>query len=105
MKTYSGTQSGAGGQRVQLEEGTRITTLNPRTDLFNHSPDGFQWGYYGSGSAQLALALLADALEDDRRALALHQEFKRQFVGHWGSIWRMTSEEIRAWALEEEEVA
>lgn len=24
----------------------------------NHSPDGFNWGYYGSGPAQLALAIV-----------------------------------------------
>jgi hypothetical protein len=31
--------------------------LDPRHDLYNHSPDGFEWGYHGSGPAQLALAL------------------------------------------------
>ena len=30
--------------------------LNPRLDLFNHSPTGFEWGYGGSGPAQTALA-------------------------------------------------
>lgn len=25
--------------------------------IFNHSPDGFNWGYGGSGPAQLALAI------------------------------------------------
>ena len=45
MKTYSGTQSGvAGGQMVQVVETLveRVRPLNPRTDLWNHSPDGFQ---------------------------------------------------------------
>jgi len=28
----------------------------PRSDLRNHSPNGFEWGYSGSGPAQLALA-------------------------------------------------
>lgn len=31
--------------------------LDPRFDLRFHSPDGFEWGYGGSGPAQLALAL------------------------------------------------
>lgn len=31
-----------------------------RLDLANHSPCGFEWGYSGSGPAQLALAILAD---------------------------------------------
>ena len=33
----------------------------PSQELWNHSPDGFNWGYGGSGPAQLALALLLDA--------------------------------------------
>jgi len=34
--------------------------LNPEASLkvINHSPTGFNWGYGGSGPAQLALALL-----------------------------------------------
>jgi hypothetical protein len=50
--------------------------LNPRLDLYNHSPTGFEWGYCGSGPAQLALAILADHLADDRQALNLYQRFK-----------------------------
>lgn len=37
--------------------------LNPRYDLANHSPDGFAWGYPGSGPAQLALAILANHMK------------------------------------------
>lgn len=54
--------------------------LNPRTDLLNHSPTGFAWGYEGSGPAQLSLALLADALGDAERALSLYQTFKRELI-------------------------
>jgi len=32
--------------------------LDPRNDIRNHSPAGFEWGYCGSGPAQLALALV-----------------------------------------------
>lgn len=35
--------------------------LPPRNDVRDHSPDGFQWGYGGSGPAQLALALCIHA--------------------------------------------
>lgn len=37
-------------------------TLDPRPSqkLHNHSPDGFEWGYGGSGPAQLSLAILLD---------------------------------------------
>jgi hypothetical protein len=40
--------------------------LDPRLDLSNHSPSGFAWGYGGSGPAQLALAILADMVGDER---------------------------------------
>lgn len=36
----------------------------------NHSPDGFNWGYAGSGPAQLALAILLE------QALSHYQQFK-----------------------------
>ncbi len=43
--------------------------------VYNHSPDGFNWGYGGSGPAQLALAILLKFTDKDT-ALRLHQEFK-----------------------------
>lgn len=69
--------------------------LDPRPDLRNHSPTGFEWGYGGSGPAQLALALLADHLADDERAMSLYQRFKFAVVAglpHHG--WSLTSREI-----------
>jgi hypothetical protein len=53
-----------------------------RLDLVNHSPTGFDWGYEGSGPAQLGLALLADYFGDDRKALELHQMFKQRVVAN-----------------------
>ena len=50
--------------------------LNPRQDLWNHSPTGFEWGYGGSGPAQLALAILADHCPNDEQALNFYQRFK-----------------------------
>jgi len=47
--------------------------------IFNHSPDGFQWGYCGSGPAQLALAVLLRIM-DKGLALAQYQEFKREVI-------------------------
>jgi hypothetical protein len=44
--------------------------------LRNQSPDGFNWGYGGSGPAQLALAILLAAGVPRRRAIRLYQEFK-----------------------------
>jgi Family of unknown function (DUF6166) len=54
--------------------------LKCRWDLANHSPDGPEWGYGGSGPSQLALSLVADALESNRAgdqlALGFYQDFK-----------------------------
>jgi hypothetical protein len=51
--------------------------------VWNHSPDGFNWGYGGSGPAQLALAILLHAGLDKDRAVQLHQEFKWEHVARW----------------------
>jgi len=53
-----------------------------RLDLVQHSPDGFAWGYEGSGPAQLALAILAFHA-GDRIALEYHQDFKRAVIARW----------------------
>ncbi len=75
--------------------------LNARHDLRNHSPDGFNWGYGGSGPAQLALAILAEEF-DDPFALANYQRFKRDVVAQLdqAKAWDMTSRMIRDWASE-----
>jgi hypothetical protein len=70
--------------------------LEPRLELHNHSPTGFAWGYGGSGPAQLALALLADALGDDERALALYQDFKWRCVSRFAREWRIRQSRIVA---------
>lgn len=46
----------------------------------NHSPDGFNWGYAGSGPAQLALALLLHLSKDNFFALKYYQAFKNEFI-------------------------
>lgn len=69
--------------------------LNPRLDLYNHSPTGFEWGYCGSGPAQLALAILADHLADDRQALDVYQRFKWAVIAELPrKRWTLTSEDI-----------
>lgn len=70
--------------------------LNPRLDLWDYSPNGFEWGYDGRGPAQLALALLADCLGDDMKALRFHQDFKRiVLVPLDYDHWTLTDEDIQ----------
>lgn len=67
----------------------------PGPRVVHHSPDGYEWGYGGSGPADLALNILAHCLpvgcdrqpalrlfEGDCSQIAwlLHQEFKRHFL-------------------------
>jgi Family of unknown function (DUF6166) len=95
----------------------RHRDLNPRNDLFNHSPDGFEYGYTGSGPAQLALAIVADHLKHnpqdvqyaikiarlddaipestDKLALRCHQAFKFAVIASLkGDSWQLTSEQV-----------
>ena len=101
MKRYAGkSEPGAGGPgEVRVYGDTKHgRALRPRNDLANHSPDGFQWGYGGSGPAQLALALLADATGDDEFALRHHQAFKFAVVAGLPAAWVLDEDQIRRWA-------
>jgi hypothetical protein len=91
MKTYVGGRSLAGAE-VTVEG----KPLNPRFDLKRLSPTGFEWTYEGNGPAQLALALLADHLGEDAKALRLYEPFMRAVVAELDNSWELTSAEIDA---------
>jgi len=69
----------------------------PSQKLWNHSPTGFNWGYSGSGPAQLALAILLDVTGDADLAVSLHQDFKAAKVAGWGEEWEISAEEVMRW--------
>lgn len=82
---------------VRKREHKRIITPDRSLKVDNHSPTGFEFGYGGSGPAQLALAILLDFTNDKNIALALHQDFKWKFIApmaHPGG--QITEEEIKA---------
>jgi hypothetical protein len=60
MKTYVGTRLDEGCEVYVVDVDGRRRPLATFEEIRNHSPDGFEWGYHGSGPAQLALAILAD---------------------------------------------
>ncbi len=64
-------------RRVWVDDGE----LSPQRSqqLVNHSPDGFNWGYGGSGPAQLSLALLLLFVSEEN-AIQLHQNFKWKYI-------------------------
>lgn len=96
MKTYSGVR-GEGGCAVTVTDASGTQELEPRLDLRKHSPAGFEWGYGGSGPAQLALALAADVLGDDEAALGVYQRLKFRTVGKLPADgWTLTEGELAA---------
>jgi hypothetical protein len=83
--------------------GVRVTVNGERLDprpsqrLWNHSPTGYEWGYAGSGPAQLALALVLDATGDPAVALRTYQWFKFAAVACWDQEWEVTAGRIQEW--------
>lgn len=70
--------------------------LNPQLEVFPHSPSGLEWGYLGSGPAQLSLALLVDYLGDVAQAKDLYQDFKLAVVVNLPKDeWTLSNEEIK----------
>lgn len=89
-------ETDADGKRTVTYNGQ---PLNPRWDLRNHSPDGFNWGYGGSGPAQLALAICAAALGDDVLAQELYQHYKWHLIAKIEiNNWTLPASEVIAWA-------
>jgi hypothetical protein len=73
-----------------------------------HSPTGFEWGYAGSGPAELARCILIDHLDLHERAeeeggnLVLpvsHQSFKFDRIARLArdAPWSISSEQIEEW--------
>ena len=89
MKTYEGERT---------LRGTKVTVdgapLPPRMDLQAFNKTGFEWTYAGPGPRQLALALLADHLGNDQKALALSESFMRHVIAYLDNAWCLTSTDI-----------
>ncbi len=86
------------GVTVALEDAAGgVRPLALRLDLRSHSPSGFEWGYAGSGPAQLAFAVLVDVV-GPARAMPLYQAFKARVVaGFGGDRWELTREDVLRW--------
>jgi Family of unknown function (DUF6166) len=97
-RRYSGFRVETEGAAVVFKQYGVIQRLPLRLDLYNHSPTGFEWGYGGSGPAQLALALLAHATGDGELAVRLHQDFKWAVIGRLPQYhWSLRKETILEW--------
>jgi hypothetical protein len=88
-------------------DGKQWANLPLYLDEVNHSPTGFEWGYWGSGPSQLAYAILRTHYEivfnytpEQAKASALehYQYFKESVIGRIKSKeWTITTEDIRKW--------
>lgn len=67
--------------------------------IVKHSPDGFEWGYGGSGPADLALNILAAYIGRElSEKNGLYQEFKWDFIApmpHSGGV--IKKEDVVMW--------
>jgi hypothetical protein len=91
MKTFCGDRT---------IDGVKVTVdgkpLDQRLDIQNFTPNGFEWSYEGPEPRQLALAILADHLDDAAKAKALVEPFMTAVVANFGNDWEMNSADIDA---------
>ena len=67
--------------RVSVNKNGKFLSPQRSQKVRNHSPDGFSWGYGGSGPAQLALAILLEEY-DEKTALYYYQDFKWEVIAN-----------------------
>lgn len=107
-------------QRSHLDE-SKKTRWNKLKQVVYHSPTGFEWGYGGSGPADLALSLLVDVLEEKTTtgyklqqlgifqepplSWKLHMKFKKEVVSKFprGATWQLRRSAILEWIEKQKE--
>jgi len=123
-KFYRGRRN---GNQIDVDVVEDENYTKPLTHISHHSPDGFEWGYGGSGPADLALAILVDLLDEDPKkvlpyalagkgepsaAVHAHQKFKDKFIvdlpttGNIGDkhstvAWKLEASTLKEWYYSE----
>lgn len=91
---YQGTlaHNAYGGRIVLCPDGTELPLY---TSEVNHSPDGFMWGYCGSGPHQLSYALLRHAIGQET-AKYLYKEFCLEVISKLDkdSTWQISRQRL-----------
>lgn len=95
-KQYTGDRIPKGTAVAVVDLDThRARPLPTALGYVNHSPTGFEWGYLGSGPAQLAFAILLDHFGDPAPARVFYQSFKFEVIaGLQGEHWELTTAQI-----------
>lgn len=102
MKIYKGHRDiEAGGQIVFVRTDDDPPKVYELPHIVRYSPDGFNWGYGGSGPADLALSILADFFGTEEIPPNIYQQFKRKFIEPVGGELRITGNEILDWTKDE----
>ena len=99
MKIFKGKKT-PDGCIVELDnEGyTTQLSLEKSLQVVDHSPDGYQCGYSGSGTAQLAAAILNEVTDDPELTRTYYQLFKFDHVAKWeGLTFEISEDEVRNW--------
>lgn len=89
MKRYTGDRT-LDGIVVQVDG----KPLDPRYDIKQFTDGDFEWSYEGAGPLQLALAILADHLDDSQKALRYAEAFMREVVANFDNEWEMTGADV-----------
>lgn len=91
MKQYCGKRT-IDGIVVTVDD----APLDERFDIHVFDEKGFEWSYEGSSPRQLALAILADHLDDAGTARNGVESFVTNIIANLDNDWTMTSAEIDA---------
>lgn len=100
---YHGTKEEIGPCKVMVKEThwNGVSINHTLEHVERHSPDGFSWGYGGSGPADLALSILVDYCKrykfDDKIPDKYYQQFKNDFIAASSDELNITSAQIKEW--------
>ena len=101
MKTYRGIRRRNQTKVIvedSREEEEAFVELPQYLDIVNHSPSGFEWGYEGSGPAQLSFALLYDVTKDKEFSLHNYQNYKIDVISRLDETdWMLSAKEVEYW--------
>jgi hypothetical protein len=102
QRGYIGSRYPTGRVYVGVIEDGAVAFALPHNE--RHSPDGFEWGYAGSGPADLARSILTHALGLEGDAAEnihprLYQQFKFERITPLppNQNWEMSRDEVLGW--------
>lgn len=101
IRVYRGLRLPDGTAKVEAGKLTAnarppMREVEPLKHLVRHSPDGYNWGYGGSGPSDLARSIIGDTMGTDSPPAHVYQQFKGKVIASFDPTkgWRLTSYEI-----------